>query len=56
MVLPDIVAGVWKCGGVESNSCCQVATVPVVLVKGTGLQNAVKHKDFVISLFCLPFM
>lgn len=27
-----------RCGGVESNSCCQVGTVPVVLVGGLAYQ------------------
>lgn len=40
----------------QSNLRCQVCTVPCGACKETGLQNAVNHKEFVVSLFSLPFM
>lgn len=39
MVLLDIVVNVWNCGGGESNLCCQVGTVPVVLVGGLAYRT-----------------
>ena len=45
-----------KCGRVKSNFCCQVGMVPVVLGRVTGLQNAVKHKDFCRLAAFLPVL
>lgn len=39
VVLLDVVVNVWNCGGGESNLCCQVGTVPVVLVGGLAYRT-----------------